>query len=108
MFKLHVYHHQHSIICFMRSHNRRCLYKRNQNTPHLRAPLVIGNFGHCTQELLNLLLVGQASSNVFDGSVPLGDSTAAASSDSVMLRGIPARAPVGYLTQVEALRYCQV
>ena len=55
-----------------------------------------------------MLLVGQATSNVFDGSVPLGDSSAAASSDSVMLRGTPARASVGYLTQLEALRYCKV
>ena len=30
------------------------------------APLV-ARFGHCTQELLNLMLTGTASSNVFDG-----------------------------------------
>ncbi|GMF19512.1 unnamed protein product [Phytophthora lilii] len=60
-----------------------------------------GAFGHCTQELLNLLLVGKAVSNVFDGSVPMGDS-------GLSLHGVPERARIGYLTQLEALRYCQV
>ena len=36
------------------------------------APL-ISQFGHCSQEMLNLLLAGAASSNVFDGAVPMGD-----------------------------------
>lgn len=81
--------------------------------------VVIGNFGHCAQELMNLLLVGQATSNVFDGEMPLGDSGSGSSGggssadseskgDSMMLRGVPNRANVGYLTQLEALRYCQV
>ena len=69
---------------------------------------MIGNFGHCNQELINLLLVGHATSNVFDGSVPLGDNTSAASNDTVMLKGVPERSHVGYLTQLESLRYCQV
>ncbi|KAG7388472.1 hypothetical protein PHYPSEUDO_012533 [Phytophthora pseudosyringae] len=60
-----------------------------------------GAFGHCTQELLNLLLTGKAVSNVFDGSVPMGDS-------GLSLHGVPERARIGYLTQLEALRYCQV
>ncbi|EGZ21745.1 hypothetical protein PHYSODRAFT_557648 [Phytophthora sojae] len=60
-----------------------------------------GAFGHCTQELLNLLLTGKAVSNVFDGSVPMGDS-------GLFLHGVPQRARIGYLTQLEALCYCQV
>ncbi|KAK1932386.1 putative ubiquitin carboxyl-terminal hydrolase MINDY-4 [Phytophthora citrophthora] len=60
-----------------------------------------GAFGHCTQELLNLLLTGKAVSNVFDGSVPMGDT-------GLFLHGVPERARIGYLTQLEALRYCQV
>ena len=84
--------------------------------------VVIGNFGHCTQELMNLLLVGQATSNVFDGAMPLGGGSTAGDVssgsgngsageshiDSLMLKGTPHRAAVGYLTQLEALRYCQV
>ncbi|KAI9993252.1 hypothetical protein PInf_015330 [Phytophthora infestans] len=60
-----------------------------------------GAFGHCTQELVNLLLTGKAVSNVFDGSVPMGDT-------GLYLHGVPYRARIGYLTQLEALRYCQV
>jgi hypothetical protein len=60
-----------------------------------------GAFGYCTQELLNLLLTGKAVSNVFDGSVPMGDS-------GLALHGVPQRARIGYLTQLEALCYCQV
>uniref|UniRef100_K3WCB1 Deubiquitinating enzyme MINDY-3/4 conserved domain-containing protein n=1 Tax=Globisporangium ultimum (strain ATCC 200006 / CBS 805.95 / DAOM BR144) TaxID=431595 RepID=K3WCB1_GLOUD len=60
-----------------------------------------GQFGHCSQELLNFLLTGAAVSNVFDGNVPMGDS-------GLLLHGIPERARVGYLTHLEAMRYCQV
>nr|CCA19714.1 conserved hypothetical protein [Albugo laibachii Nc14] len=60
-----------------------------------------GTYGHCTQELVNLLLTGKATSNVFDGSIPLGDS-------GMSLRGVSERARIGYLTQLEALRYCEV
>lgn len=76
-------------------------------------------FGHCTQDLLNLMLIGRAVPNVFDGCVssaegrgtppsptlcsvmPLGDS-------GLALHGVEERAMVGYLTQLEALRYCSV
>ena len=64
------------------------------------APL-IGQFGHCGQELVNLLLTGRATSNVFDGAVPMGDG-------GLTLRGVARRSGVGYLTHLEALRYCQV
>lgn len=59
-----------------------------------------GQFGHCAQELINLLLTGQAVSNVFDNTLsPSGD---------MVCRGIQARPTIGYLTQLEALRYCEV
>ena len=57
-------------------------------------------FGHCSQELINLLLTGQAVSNVFDNTMNLGED--------MVVRGISRRPVVGYLTQLEALRYCQV
>jgi hypothetical protein len=63
-------------------------------------------FGHCSQELLNLLICGQAVSNVFDGEVPFGGETA--DDSGLMLRGIPHKCDTGYLTHLEALRYCQV
>ena len=62
---------------------------------------VIGQFGHCNQDLLNLLLTGRATSNVLDGEMALGDS-------GLKLRGVYQRNAVGYLTQLEALRYCEV
>lgn len=40
-----------------------------------------GQFGHCSQELLNLLLTGHATSNVIDGVVPMGDT-------GLMIKGV--------------------
>jgi hypothetical protein len=57
-------------------------------------------FGHCGQELINLLLSGQAVSNVFDNTlIPSGELTC---------RGIQHRPNIGYLSQLESLRYCEV
>jgi ubiquitin carboxyl-terminal hydrolase MINDY-3/4 len=59
-----------------------------------------GQFGHCSQELINLLLTGRAVSNVFDNTLsPSGD---------MICRGIQSRPVIGYLTQLEAMRYCEV
>lgn len=54
---------------------------------------------YCSQELVNLLLVGKAYANVFDGTMDVGGST---------LKGIPNRATVGFLTLMEKMGYCQV
>ena len=62
---------------------------------------MIGQFGHCNQDLLNLLLTGRATSNVMDGEVPLGDS-------GLVVKGVSSQSRIGYLTHLEALRYCQV
>ncbi|KAL9182959.1 hypothetical protein ACHAXT_004238 [Thalassiosira profunda] len=58
------------------------------------------HFGHSSQELMNLLLTGQAVSNVFDNSVVL--------SEEVTCWGIQRRPAVGYLSALESLRYCEV
>ena len=63
-------------------------------------PLLDPQFGHCSQEILNLLLLGVGTSNVFDGAKDLGGG--------FVLRGVPRRPPVGLLSQLEALRYLQV
>lgn len=68
-------------------------------TPH-DVLTVIGQFGHCSQELLNLLLTGEASSNVFDGDRSIDGGFS--------VKGIHGRSTIGYLTHLEALRYCQV
>ena len=59
---------------------------------------LIGPYGHCAQELLNLLLTGAANSNIMDGNVSM---------NGMMVKGICQRSSVGYLTHLESLRYCQ-
>jgi len=66
---------------------------------------MLGQFGHCTQDLINLLLSGRSVSNVFDGNVPLGGG---GDESGFMLKGIQQRSRVGYLSQLEAMRYCAV
>jgi hypothetical protein len=71
----------------------RCHRARRSRSPFPRA----GQFGHCSQELVNLLLCGEAHSNIFDGSVSMGD-------DGFTLKGIARRSGVGYLSLLEARR----
>lgn len=65
------------------------------------SPAVIGQFGHCNQDLINLLLTGRATSNVMDGEVQLGDS-------GLTVKGVYQRSTIGYLSHLEAMRYCEV
>jgi hypothetical protein len=44
------------------------------NASHADLLIVIGQFGHCNQDLINLLLTGRATSNVIDGEILLGES----------------------------------
>mmetsp|Transcript_87896 Transcript_87896/g.153525 ORF Transcript_87896/g.153525 Transcript_87896/m.153525 type:complete len:602 (+) Transcript_87896:42-1847(+) len=66
------------------------------------APLV-GVFGHCAQELVNLCLTGRAVTNVFDGNVTFEDE-----SDVLTLQGIQERPLVGFLSALEPLKLCEV
>lgn len=50
---------------------------------------LLGSHSYCSQELVNLLLLGAASSNVFDGRQALGDT---------LLRGIQQRSSIGFLS----------
>ena len=68
---------------------------------HGHTPTLIGAHHYCTQELVNLLLSGRATSNVFDGSKTLDDS-------QVTLRGVASRQTVGFLSLFEAYDYLQV
>jgi len=54
---------------------------------------LMGLHSYCTQEMINLLLHGQAFSNAFDNSVNLGENT--------MLRGITSQSEVGLLSLFE-------
>ncbi|OQR89912.1 hypothetical protein THRCLA_09511 [Thraustotheca clavata] len=64
---------------------------------------LVGAHDYCTQEIVNLLLVGYASSNVFDGNQDLGSE-----SDKMLLRGIQKQGTVGFLTLFEAYEYMVV
>ncbi|EFJ11004.1 hypothetical protein SELMODRAFT_271951 [Selaginella moellendorffii] len=63
-------------------------------------PLVTPPFGHASQEIVNLLLCGQAVANVFDGNYDLGGG--------MSLKGIPSNVEVGFLTLLESLNFCKV
>ncbi|KAL0222574.1 hypothetical protein RCL1_002428 [Eukaryota sp. TZLM3-RCL] len=63
-----------------------------------RTPLIT-KYGYCAQELVNLLLVGVASGQVFDGNLNV---------DGQELSGIPTRSEVGFLTVFEYFKYLSV
>eukprot|EP01054_Gregarina_sp_Poly1_P002587 Gregarina_sp_Poly_1__2586@NODE_16_length_22882_cov_82_653956_g14_i0_p3_GENE_NODE_16_length_22882_cov_82_653956_g14_i0NODE_16_length_22882_cov_82_653956_g14_i0_p3_ORF_typecomplete_len672_score96_33DUF4205/PF13898_6/9_1e59ADSL_C/PF10397_9/0_35UIM/PF02809_20/1_2UIM/PF02809_20/4_3e02_NODE_16_length_22882_cov_82_653956_g14_i025544569 len=72
---------------------------------------LLGMFGQCNQELVNLMLIGRGTSNLFDGDRILGPDVAPSESESqeiIFLRGVPRRSTIGYLSEMEALRYCEV
>ncbi|KAK1932986.1 hypothetical protein X943_001710 [Babesia divergens] len=66
---------------------------------------LVGMYGHSTQELVNLMLQGKAVSNVFDGEKVIQDNDR---SDTLKLKGITKEAQIGFLTELEARRYCKV
>nr|CCA14514.1 conserved hypothetical protein [Albugo laibachii Nc14] len=66
---------------------------------------LIGSHEYCTQELVNLLLCGHAVGNVFDNTQTLDFGP---SSQPLMLKGIPTRGTVGFLTLFESYNYIQV
>lgn len=53
---------------------------------------LIGLHGYCSQELINLLLIGRAISNTFDHEIEL---------DGKVLKGIPKRCDIGLLSLFE-------
>jgi len=66
---------------------------------------LIGRYGHCSQELVNLMLIGEAASNVFDGSRWLGDDP----SSGFLVKGVDGDRVgvphVGFLSELEPMRY---
>ena len=68
---------------------------------------LVDRHGYASQEAVNLLLVGKAVTNVFDGERRLEDDVAG-TSDAVVLRGIPSRCDLGFLTLHEAYGYYTV
>ncbi|KAK1263743.1 hypothetical protein QJS04_geneDACA008635 [Acorus gramineus] len=74
------------------------LIQADRDDPTL--PLVTAPFGHASQEIVNLLLCGQAAPNVFDGRMDLGGG--------MFLNGIPDKVEIGFLSLLESLNFCNV
>jgi hypothetical protein len=67
---------------------------------------LVARFGHCSQELVNLVVTGAAVTNVFDGRKVLDG--AVDDPNAYALRGIPTQQDIGFLTLLEALRLSKV
>uniref|UniRef100_A0A673IUE5 Ubiquitin carboxyl-terminal hydrolase MINDY n=1 Tax=Sinocyclocheilus rhinocerous TaxID=307959 RepID=A0A673IUE5_9TELE len=65
---------------------------------------LIGAHGYCTQELVNLLLCGQAVSNVFDDEMKLDSGNG----NFTLLKGIKAHCNIGLLSLFEHYDICKV
>ncbi|KAL2995364.1 hypothetical protein AAZX31_10G213400 [Glycine max] len=74
------------------------LVQSDRDDPSL--PLVTAPFGHASQEIVNLLLCGEAVPNVFDGRMDLGGG--------MFVKGISRYVEVGFLTLLESLNFCKV
>jgi hypothetical protein len=61
-------------------------------------------FGHCEQGMVSLFVTGAATTNVFDG--VMGGETAPI--PGMTMRGVSRTPPIGYLSQLEAMRYTTV
>jgi hypothetical protein len=94
-----------SFICTVLMSRTCLIVKEDMDDP--QTPL-IGRFGHCSQELVNLMLIGEAISNVFDGSRWLGDDP----SSGLLVKGVDGDKvgipTVGLLSELEPMRYVQV
>lgn len=61
-------------------------------------PLITEN-GHCSLELVMLLITGQATSNVFDDDIQI---------DSCLLKGVKKEVDIGFLSLFEHMNTCEV
>jgi len=61
---------------------------------------LINEYGYAGQELINIMLVGVAASNVHDGDRDMGDN--------FILKGIPTKSEIGFLTYFEHFGHFKV
>jgi len=61
---------------------------------------LIADHGYCSQELVNLLVLGVASSNVFDHELMLDDDK--------VIKGIPYQSDIGFLSRLEVMKHMTV
>lgn len=68
---------------------------------------LIGGHDYCTQEMVNLLLCGEACSNVFNGRQLL-EGSSEDDPKAVVLKGVSCQSTVGFLSLFEAYEYMVV
>ncbi|GAB9462913.1 hypothetical protein Gpo141_00000394 [Globisporangium polare] len=68
---------------------------------------LIGGHEYCTQEMVNLLICGQACSNVFNGKQLL-EGSSEDDPKAVVLKGVTSQSVVGFLSLFEAYEYMAV
>lgn len=66
----------------------------------MRENSLLTEHGYASQELINIILIGKATSNVFDGDKDMGDN--------FIIKGIHKQSEIGFLTLFEAYGYFQV
>ena len=64
---------------------------------------IMGAHGYCSQEVVNLMLTGQATSNVFDNDIDLSSGE-----DQTILKGIHKTCDIGLLSLFEHYQSCRV
>ncbi|XP_065897128.1 probable ubiquitin carboxyl-terminal hydrolase MINDY-4 isoform X2 [Dysidea avara] len=64
---------------------------------------LIGHHSYCTQDLVNLFLIGKAVSNTHDGVITLGTGN-----DSMQLKGLDCQSEIGFLSLFEYYKSCTV
>nr|CAH8848353.1 unnamed protein product [Trichobilharzia regenti] len=91
---------KYGVLCFLYSvlftHGLQSL--KNEMNGEMEA-LIDPVHGHASQCLINLLITGESTPYLFDGERDLGGFT---------LKGISKQPKTGFLTFVEAMRYCEV
>lgn len=65
---------------------------------------LLGAYSYCSQEMVNLFMTGQAVSNVFNDKMELNGGTGIVT----VLKGIPHRSNIGFLSLFEHYGNCQV
>ena len=67
--------------------------------------LILPEFGHCSQELVNLMITGKCVTNIHDGDKALGDPN---DPDTFILKGIAPNQEIGFLTTLEPMRLAKL
>lgn len=102
-----------SCVCFLYSTVLSRGVERIKNEMDDPSNCLIGHHGYCTQEMVNLFLVGRAVSNVFDHEIVLCQASEEAScKDSgggrLVLSGLNKQSDIGFLSLFEHYDSCTV